>query len=196
MMYSCTHYEAADDSLERAQVQKIDRTCRKLHLGPEDGVLETGTGWGQQCEFVRERFSASPEGEHIGLLQQDYRNLRGSYDKIASIEMLEAVKYILPGSELASVSKILRSPAAWRERFHSALDEVRALSFDDRFIRMWDYYPAYCEGAFRERHIGDFQLPLTRNHSPATLFNEPWRQGRVEVKPAGIQETVQQGVSI
>ena len=54
---------------------------------------------------------------------------------------------------------------------HSAIDE---LGFDARFIRMWDYYLAYCEGAFLERHIGDFQLLLTRNHSPRKLFGEPW----------------------
>jgi hypothetical protein len=39
---------------------------------------------------------------------------------------------------------------------------------------MWDYYLAYCEGAFLERHIGDFQLLLTKNHSPRKLFGEPW----------------------
>jgi cyclopropane-fatty-acyl-phospholipid synthase len=97
-------------------------------------------------------------------------------------------KYIFPGSELASGSEILRSLArvttlslhyaedigthyartlaSWRDRFHHALPEVRALGFDERFIRMWDYYLAYCEAAFLERHIGDIQLlkwpPLSR----------------------------------
>jgi len=67
-----------------------------------------------------------------------------------------------------------RTLAQWRERFHTAQHEVRALGFDGRFIRMWDYYLAYCEGAFLERHIGDFQLLLTKNHSPRKLFGEPW----------------------
>ena len=62
----------------------------------------------------------------------------------------------------------------WRERFHIHLDRVRALGFDDRFIRMWDLYLAYCEAAFLERHAGDFQLLLTKNYNAATLFNEPW----------------------
>jgi cyclopropane-fatty-acyl-phospholipid synthase len=105
-------------------------------------------------------------------------------------------KYIFPGGELASVSEILRSLAratslglyhaedigthyartlaAWRKRFHDSAEEVRALGFDARFIRMWDYYLAYCEGAFLERHIGDLQLLLTKNHSPRKLFGEPW----------------------
>ncbi len=105
-------------------------------------------------------------------------------------------KYIFPGGELASMGEILKSLArstrmslyhaenigthyartlrAWRERFHARLDEVRALGFDQRFIRMRDLYLAYCEAAFLERHAGDFQLVLTKNNSTRALFNEPW----------------------
>ncbi|MFZ1131347.1 MAG: class I SAM-dependent methyltransferase, partial [Terriglobales bacterium] len=50
----------------------------------------------------------------------------------------------------------------WRRRFLAQLDEVRQLGFDERFIHMWDYYLAYCEGAFRERYIGDVQLLLSK----------------------------------
>jgi cyclopropane-fatty-acyl-phospholipid synthase len=267
MMYSCAFFESEGDSLEAAQFQKLDRICRKLRLGPEDHVLEIGTGWGgfaehavkhygcrvttttiseRQYQHSRQRFDSIAGGERIELLQEDYRNLRGQYDKIVSIEMFEAVglryydeffracdrllrpegsmllqsitineqafpayrlrvdfiqKHIFPGAELASVSEVLRSLARvtdlslyhaedigthyartlaqWRARFHTARDEVRALGFDDRFIRMWDYYLAYCEGAFLERHIGDFQLLLTKNHSPRKLFGEPWgEEGR------------------
>jgi len=67
-----------------------------------------------------------------------------------------------------------RTLHAWRERFHARLDEVRALGFDQRFVRMWDLYLAYCEAAFLERHAGDFQLVLTKNNSARVLFNEPW----------------------
>lgn len=264
MMYSCAFFESEGDSLEAAQLQKLDRICRKLCLGPEDHVLEIGTGWGgfaehavkhygcrvttttiseRQYQHALQRFDSIAGGERIELLQEDYRNLHGQYDKIVSIEMFEAVglpyyddffracdrllrsegsmllqsitineqtfpayrrradfiqKHIFPGSELASVSEVLRSLARvtdlslyhaedigthyartlaeWRKRFHNSLDQVRALGFDDRFIRMWDYYLAYCEGAFLERHIGDFQLLLTKNHSPRNLFGEPWRE--------------------
>jgi cyclopropane-fatty-acyl-phospholipid synthase len=62
-----------------------------------------------------------------------------------------------------------------------------------RFIRMWDYYLAYCEGAFLERHIGDFQLRRTKNHSSATLFSEPWREDRGPLDSAAIQEPVHLG---
>jgi cyclopropane-fatty-acyl-phospholipid synthase len=91
-------------------------------------------------------------------------------------------KYIFPGAELASVVEIQRSLARatgmqlfhledigmhyaltlneWRRHFLAHLSEVRLLGFDERFIRMWDYYLAYCEGAFRERYISDVQLVL------------------------------------
>ena len=61
--------------------------------------------------------------------------------------------------------------AVWRQRFLSRLDEVRALGFDDVFIRMWDYYLCYCQGAFEERVIGTSQM----------LFARPgWRQKRCQ----------------
>ena len=105
-------------------------------------------------------------------------------------------KYIFPGGELAAIGKILASLArttslsmyaaenfglhyartlhAWRARFHRSLDAVRALGFDDRFIRMWDFYLAICEAAFLERHTGVFQLLLTKNGSAASRFNDRW----------------------
>jgi cyclopropane-fatty-acyl-phospholipid synthase len=64
--------------------------------------------------------------------------------------------------------------SAWRARFHQNLGRVRALGFDDRFIRMWDLYLAYCEAAFLERHAGLFQMLLVKNDSQRVLFNEPW----------------------
>jgi cyclopropane-fatty-acyl-phospholipid synthase len=104
-------------------------------------------------------------------------------------------KHIFPGSELASVGEILKSLAratslsmycaenfgthyartlrAWRTRFHDRLEKVRALGFDDRFIRMWDFYLASCEALFLERHTGLFQLMLVKRGVERTLFNEP-----------------------
>ncbi|MFN2166176.1 MAG: class I SAM-dependent methyltransferase, partial [Anaerolineae bacterium] len=52
--------------------------------------------------------------------------------------------------------------ASWRQRFGERLDEVRALGFDDRFIRMWEFYLCYCEGGFRERIIGTVQLAFAK----------------------------------
>jgi cyclopropane-fatty-acyl-phospholipid synthase len=106
-------------------------------------------------------------------------------------------KYIFPGGELASIGEMLKSLQRvtsislyhaenfgthyaltlheWRARYLRQLDRVRALGFNDRFIRMWDLYLAFCEAAFLERHTGVFQLLFNRNYARAPLFNEPWR---------------------
>jgi cyclopropane-fatty-acyl-phospholipid synthase len=118
-------------------------------------------------------------------------------------------KYIFPGGELAAVGEILTSLAratslsmyhaenwgthyartlrAWRDRFHRHHDRVRALGFDDRFIRMWDLYLASCEAAFLERHTGLFQMLLVKNGTRRALFNEPWAEaaGATRIGAAG-----------
>ena len=120
-------------------------------------------------------------------------------------------KYIFPGGELASVSEILKSLArttslsmyhaenfgthyartlrAWRGRFHQHLARVRALGFDDRFIRMWDLYLASCEATFLERHTGLFQLLLLKQGAEGALFNEPWSEAGSMADEARQQES-------
>ena len=93
-------------------------------------------------------------------------------------------RHVFPGSELASIGHIRGSLAratglsvagleeighhyvptlaAWRRAFLAHRDEVRALGFPESFIRMWDYYLAYCQGAFAEKYIGDAQLFLAK----------------------------------
>ncbi len=56
---------------------------------------------------------------------------------------------------------------------------MRALGFDDNFLRTWDYYLAYCEGAFRERHIGNVQLTLTKCTNSLPLYGEPWGDANI-----------------
>lgn len=279
MVYSCAWYETPADSLETAQFQKLDRICRKLGLEPQDRVLEIGTGWGafalhaarnygcrittttisqQQYVHARALFGAADRDRRIELLLKDYRELDGSFDKIVSIEMFEAVgfehydeffracdqllkpdgsmllqtitmneqrfsqyvkqsdwiqKYIFPGAQLASLRGVLdslaratrlslfhaedmgahyaRTLAAWRARFLNSFAEVKALGFDDRFIRMWDYYLAFCEGAFHERHISDFQLLLTKNYNPRSLFQEPWLLVRESLRPQSVPQSLE-----
>jgi cyclopropane-fatty-acyl-phospholipid synthase len=115
MMYSCAYYHDVDDTLEQAQFEKIDLICRKLNLSAGDDVLEIGTGWGgfalhaaghygchvttttisrKQYEHVADRLVHSgPLANRIELLFEDYRNLRGRFDRIVSIEMFEAVGF-------------------------------------------------------------------------------------------------------
>jgi cyclopropane-fatty-acyl-phospholipid synthase len=112
MMYSCAYFEKPDTSLADASTEKLDRICRKLKLSPEDSVIEIGTGWGgfaihaarnygchvttttiskQQFEWAKEAVRQAGLEDRITLLFDDYRDLTGTYDKLVSIEMVEAV---------------------------------------------------------------------------------------------------------
>ena len=249
LMYSSAYWEGADDTLEAASTRKLDLICRKLALGPDDHVLEIGTGWGgfalhasrhygcrvtttisrEQHDLAATRIAEAGLGGRITLLQSDYRDLRGQYDKLVSIEMIEAVgaefqdsyfgqigrllkpdglalvqaitiedhryaqalesvdfikRHVFPGCFIPSISAMLASKTrssdlalialedfglsyartlqAWRERFLAQLPAVRAQGFDERFIRLWEFYLAYCEGGFRERSIGVAHLVLAK----------------------------------
>lgn len=112
MMYSCALFERPDMTLAEASTAKLDRVCRTLALGPDDHVLEIGTGWGgfalhaaghygcrvttttispSQHQLACERVRAAGLGNRVTVLLEDYRDLKGSYDKLVSIEMIEAV---------------------------------------------------------------------------------------------------------
>lgn len=250
MMYSAAIYPRQDAGLDEAAVHKLDVICRKLELGPDDHLLEIGTGWGglaihaarrygcrvttttisrEQYEAARRRVREAGLEDRVTVLFEDYRDLEGQFDKLVSVEMIEAVgheyyrhyfdgcasllkddglmllqaitipeqrfeyaqksvdfiqKYIFPGGSLPSHEAILaavrrhtdlvmvgmqeigldyaRTLADWRARFLARLDEVRALGFDDSFIRMWHYYLCYCEGGFQERVIGTAQILLAK----------------------------------
>jgi cyclopropane-fatty-acyl-phospholipid synthase len=112
MTYSCGIFETAASSLQEASIAKYDRLCRKLDLRPGDQVLEIGSGWGgfalhaaanygcsvttttisaQQHDYTRAKIAAAGLAGRIRLLKTDYRDLTGRYDKLVSIEMIEAV---------------------------------------------------------------------------------------------------------
>jgi cyclopropane-fatty-acyl-phospholipid synthase len=245
-MYSSALWTDPAATLTAAQYNKLDRACRQLQVGPNDALLEIGSGWGtlaihaarhygcqvttttisqQQYELAHERIAQAGLQSRVRLLLEDYRELKGRFHKAVSIEMFEAVgfqhydsffsklasllepsapfliqtitmneprfpqyiqgtdwiqKYIFPGGELSSVLEIEKSLARtgsyrlvdrldfgldyartlreWRNSFHAQIDSIRRLGFDRRFERMWDYYLAYCEGAFLEKYIGVAQL--------------------------------------
>ncbi len=259
MMYSSAIYEHATDSLESAQLRRLDRICDKLDLKPSDHLLEIGTGWGglalhaakrhgckvttttiseEQYQLAKKRVEEHGLQAHITVLKEDYRALTGVYDKVVSIEMIEAIghhfletyfgkissllkptglallqaitiedsryaqalkdvdfikRYIFPGSFIPSITAMLSAATqasdmkmvhledigpsyahtlkAWRDRFNDSLEQVKSLGFDQRFVRMWNYYLAYCEGGFIERSIGDVHMLLAkpRNTRPQYL---------------------------
>jgi cyclopropane-fatty-acyl-phospholipid synthase len=112
MMYSCAYFPDAAASLEEAQLAKLDRICDRLRLGPENHLLEIGTGWGgmaihaarrggcrvttttisrEQYELARHRVREAGLDGQVTVLLQDYRDLEGRYDRLVSVEMIEAV---------------------------------------------------------------------------------------------------------
>ena len=217
---------------------------------PSDHLLEIGTGWGgfaihaastrgcrvttatisaEQASLARERIAAAGVADRVDVILRDYRAIEGSYSKIVSIEMLEAVgeeywpvffatcdrllqpggamglqtitmphrrylasrhayswihKYIFPGGLIPSreaIDRSLRDASSlgvthaaeighhyattlrhWRTRFLEQRERVHALGFDHTFVRMWEFYLAYCEAGFATGAIGDVQLRLAR----------------------------------
>jgi len=250
MMYSAAVYPAADSTLDQAAIHKLDLICQSLELSADDELIEIGTGWGgmaiyaaehygcrvttttisqEQYEHTRAQVAARGLQDRITVLCQDYRKLEGSFDKLVSIEMIEAVghefyesyfqcvsrllkptgkaviqaitipdqrydfarqsvdyikRYIFPGGCLPSLGVIAdnlarhtdlqmtqlrditldyaRTLEAWHHSFLAQLDRVREMGFDDRFIRMWRFYLSYCEGGFRERIIGTYQITMAK----------------------------------
>ena len=250
MMYSSAYYQTPTMPLETAAIAKLDRICLKLDLTPEDHVLEIGTGWGgfaihaashygcrvttttisrQQYELACQRVTQAGLQDRVTVLLDDYRDLQGQFDKLVSIEMIEAVghqylstyfskcsrllkpngmmllqaitiadqqynsalrevdfikRYIFPGGFLPSIAVMTNSIAKdtdmklfhlediglhyamtlrdWHLRFFANLDKIKTLGYSDTFVRMWDFYLCYCQGAFLERAIGTVQMLLVK----------------------------------
>lgn len=250
MTYSSAYFTTQGQSLESAQTAKYEALCHKLRLEPSDHVLEIGSGWGgfashaarhfgcrvttvtiseEQFAYARARFAREGIADRVEVRLADYRTLTGQFDKIASIEMMEAIgdryletyfakihelltptgllgvqyitvpdarhaelkrgvdwiqTHIFPGSLLLSVGRVneaclttgnlflhdledlgtsyARTLHLWWERFNRRVEEVRALGFDERFIRKWNYYLQYCEAAFANRNVSVVQAIYTR----------------------------------
>jgi cyclopropane-fatty-acyl-phospholipid synthase len=144
MTYSCAIFEEPEVSLEDAQLAKLERVCEKLALGPDDHVLEIGSGWGslalhaavtrgchvttttisrEQHGYVSERVQQAGLADLITVLDDDFRDLRGSYDKLMSIEMIEAVGWRGFAPFLGHCSTLLRPGGAML---------LQAITIDDR----------------------------------------------------------------
>ena len=257
MMYSSAIFPQPGMSLHEAQRARLDHICTQLQLKPEDHVMEIGTGWGgfalhavsnygcrvttttisrEQYAKACERVAEAGLQDRITVLLDDFRDLEGKYDKVVSIEMIEAIdsdlysaffskcsellkpdgamliqaitiadqrydeyrksvdfiqRYIFPGSGLPS-SAVMTDVTArvtdmqllnlediglhyaatlrhWRNNFFSNIEDVRRQGFSETFIRMWEYYLCYCEGAFLERAISDVQIVFAKPNNRMAL---------------------------
>lgn len=250
MMYSSAVYKNPEATLYEAQQHKLALICKRLQLTAEDKVIEIGTGWGgfaiyaathygchvttttisdAQFDEARTRVEAAGLSDKITLLKEDYRELTGQYDKLVSIEMIEAVgheylptffakcnellkptglmvlqaitfndqnyqsyiesvdfiqTHIFPGGCLLSNQELnnqftqqtdmvikqlhdygfdyAHTLRDWRLAFMSQREEIKALGYDEAFIRLWRFYFCYCEGGFLERTIGVVQLTAVK----------------------------------
>ena len=130
MTYSCAFFNNDSVTLEEASIEKLDRICRKLNLSEDDSVLEIGTGWGSfsihaaknygckvttttisdaQFDYARSRIKDEGLESKITLINKDYRDLDGKYDKIVSIEMIEAVGYEYIPDYFSKLSSLLNN---------------------------------------------------------------------------------------
>ncbi|MBD0410346.1 SAM-dependent methyltransferase [Pseudoalteromonas distincta] len=246
MLYSSAVYPTKEATLEEAQQYKLKRICEQVELQENDSVIEIGTGWGafaiyaathydchvttttisdEQHDYVANKIVELGLESKITLLKLDYRLLKGKYDKLVSIEMIEAVgheylpsfftqcgellkddgamliqaitigdqrykhylknsdfiqQYIFPGGCLPSLNEMseqiknntdmvihtvndigahyARTLADWRSRFIKSWPDLDRSKFDERFYRLWLFYFAYCEGAFRARATSTVHL--------------------------------------
>lgn len=249
MTYSSAVFDSPDQSLEQAQMNKYDAILDILKPTEDMHLLEIGSGWGgfamravettacrvtsitlsnAQLEEAQARVQSAGLADRITFKLQDYRDLTGQFDGIASIEMFEAVgerywpdffktlsdrltpsgvaaiqvitirddlfaayrksvdfiqRYIFPGGMLPSPEVFVqaaqqagldavhqvfrgldyaRTLHLWDQAFQAKLPEVRSMGFDERFIRMWRFYLAYCEAGFRRETINLMQIGLKR----------------------------------
>ncbi len=181
MLYSSALYIKESDSLDQAQINKMDRLCQQLKLQPSDHVIEIGTGWGamavymaeyygckvttttiseEQFAYAKRKIEEKGLTDRITLLKEDYRNLSGSYDKLVSIEMIEAVgKQYLP-SYVKKCESLLKS---------GGLMAIQAITIADQ---RYEYYSNNVD--FIQKYIfpGGFLPSVTSLTQAATQYSD------------------------
>ena len=168
LMYSSAVFERPDMTLAEASTAKLERICRKLNLGPADHVLEIGTGWGgfalhaarhhgcrvttitlshQQYQLARERIAGAGLADRIEVRLADYRDLEGQFDKLVSIEMVEAVGAEHLDTFFRQCGRLLKPAGAMLlqaitiadQRYEAALKEV---DFIQKYIFPGGFLPS------------------------------------------------------
>lgn len=207
LTYSCGIFEHDQATLTDASIAKYDRICRKLDVSPKDHLLEIGTGWGgfaihaagrygcrvttttisgSQYALARERIKAAELEDRVELLLEDYRALAGSYDKLVSIEMIEAVGHQYLGTFLNCCSNLLKSEGMMLLQAITIADYAyeehrRSVDFIKRYIFPGGCIPsvtAICGSATDETDLRLFHLEDITPHYVTTL--QSWRSRFLE----------------
>jgi cyclopropane-fatty-acyl-phospholipid synthase len=184
MAYSCGIFADESTSLAAASYAKFDAACRKLALQTGDHLLEIGTGWGgfaihaarhygchvttttisrEQHDYARAQIERAGLGGRITLLQEDYRELKGKYDKLVSIEMIEAVGAPWLDTYLAKCSALLKSSGAMLLQAITIQDQhyrasLRTINFIQRYVFPGSFIPSVTALADSLRRVTDLKI--------------------------------------
>ena len=207
MAYSCGIFANESTSLAEASRAKFDAACRKLALSPGDHLLEIGTGWGglaihaaqhygcrvttttisrEQHDYAREQIARHGLDGQVTLLLEDYRALNGQYDKLVSIEMIEAVGSPYLDTYLAKCAALLREGGAMLLQAITIQDQdyraqLRSINFIQRYVFPGSFIPsisAISESLRRVTDLKIFHLEDIGPHYARTLAL--WRRNFLE----------------
>jgi cyclopropane-fatty-acyl-phospholipid synthase len=206
MTYSCAYFESPEMSLSEAQEAKLDRVCRKLELSPDDHLLEIGTGWGSLALHAAERYGCrvttttiSREQravavervcqagleDRVTVLLEDYRDLRGRFDKLVSIEMIEAVGWQYFNTFFRRCGELLRADGLMLLQAITVADRAYQLEKATRSFIKQLIFPAGCLPSVevmrrcldRVTDLRMLDLEDITDHYPETLRR--WRENFV-----------------
>ena len=219
MMYSAAMFRNEDDSLEQAQLNKLERICQKLALQPSDHLLEIGTGWGsmalyaathygcrvttttlsrEQYAYTERRIREMGLEDRVTLLLQDYRDLEGQYNKLVSIEMIEAVGHRFLPTYFEQCARLLKPDGLMLlqaitirdQRYQQACESV---DFIQRYIFPGGALPSVQKmlevitrnSDLNLHHMEDFGLHYART---LRLWHENLRQARQRLEQLGYDD--------
>ncbi len=220
MAYSCGIFQSAESTLLDASIAKFDAACSKLELKPGQHLLEIGTGWGglamhaathygchvttttisrEQYELAAKKVQAAGLNDRVTLLLKDYRDLRGEYDALVSIEMIEAVGHQYLDTYFKRCGELLKPTGAMllqsitiRDQFYE--QAKRSVDFIKRFIFPGSFIPsvrALTDSMARSTDMTLFHLEDIGPHYARTL--KLWRQRfmahQSQVRALGYPET-------
>jgi len=219
LMYSSAVYAQADEPLEVASTRKLDRICQQLRLQPGDRVVEIGTGWGgfavhaarhYGCHVTTTTISAEQHAlavqrvqdaglqDRVNVLMQDYRDLQGQFDKLVSIEMIEAIGAEFLDTYMGTLQRLLKPEGvallqAITIEDHRYEQARRSVDYIKRFVFPGSFIPSINAIMAAKTRASDLQLVAQQDfgHSYA-LTLRAWRQRflaqRAAVQAQGFDE--------
>jgi cyclopropane-fatty-acyl-phospholipid synthase len=203
LMYSSAVFASEDESLEVAAKRKLQRICEKLQLSPADHVVEIGTGWGgfaihaasrfgcrvttttisrEQFDLAVQRVHAAGLAERVTVLLKDYRDLEGQYDKLVSIEMIEAIGHQYLDTYFATCASLLKPDGmaliqAITIEDHRYQQALKAVDFIKRYIFPGSFIPSVSAMTGAMARSSDLRLFNLEDIGPSyALTLRHWRQ--------------------